>query len=158
MHGCSVLSALSDSLQPHELYPIRLLCPWDSPGKDTGVGCQALLHRIVPAKGSNAHLPASPALQADSLPTEPRGKPDTQQALDKYLINEILVLLVLCKFLKAQLSHYRKGKLGCLQKITYACGLRKGFGMERRAVLRKLTFYKRLLAKSQNTLMPCHYK
>ena len=56
--------------------------------------------------------------------------------------------MVSCKFLKAQLSHYRKGKLGCLQKLIYACGLRKGFGLERRAVLRKPTFHKRLLAKS----------
>ena len=37
---CVVLSpsAVSDSLRPHELKPARLLCPWDSPGKNTGVG------------------------------------------------------------------------------------------------------------------------
>ena len=29
---------MSDSLQPHGLQPIRLLCPWDSPGKNTRVG------------------------------------------------------------------------------------------------------------------------
>ena len=34
---------MSDSLQPHGLYPTRLLCPWDSPGKNTGVGCHLLL-------------------------------------------------------------------------------------------------------------------
>ena len=34
--SCSVMS---DSLQPHGLYPTRLLCPWDFPGKNTGVGC-----------------------------------------------------------------------------------------------------------------------
>ena len=28
---------MSDSLQPHGLLPARLLCPWDSPGKNTGV-------------------------------------------------------------------------------------------------------------------------
>ena len=35
-----VLSTLvvSDSLQPHGLQPARLICPWDSPGKNTGVG------------------------------------------------------------------------------------------------------------------------
>ena len=31
----------------------RLLCPWDSPGKNTGVGCHALLQGIVPTQGSN---------------------------------------------------------------------------------------------------------
>ena len=32
-----------DSLWPHGLQPTRLLCPWDFPGKDTGVGCHFLL-------------------------------------------------------------------------------------------------------------------
>ena len=31
-------SVMSDSLQPHELKPAQLLCPWNSPGKNTGVG------------------------------------------------------------------------------------------------------------------------
>ena len=34
---------MSDSVQPHRQQPIRLLCPWDSPGKNTGVGCHFLL-------------------------------------------------------------------------------------------------------------------
>ena len=33
--------------------PARLLCPWDSPGKNTGVGCHALLQGICPIQGSN---------------------------------------------------------------------------------------------------------
>ena len=35
---------MSDSLQSHGLQPTRLLCPWDFPGKSTGVGCHCLLH------------------------------------------------------------------------------------------------------------------
>ena len=34
---------MSDSVQPHRQQPTRLLCPWDSPGKNTGVGCHFLL-------------------------------------------------------------------------------------------------------------------
>src|SRR5574337_609497 len=34
---------MSHSLQPYGLYPSRLLYPWDSPGKNTGVGCHFLL-------------------------------------------------------------------------------------------------------------------
>ena len=30
---------MSDSVQPHRWQPTRLLCPWDSPGKNAGVGC-----------------------------------------------------------------------------------------------------------------------
>ena len=42
----------SDSLQPHGLQPSRLLHPWDSSGKNTGVGCHALLQGIFPTQVS----------------------------------------------------------------------------------------------------------
>ena len=47
-------SAVSGSLQSHRLYPARLLCPWDPPGKNTGVGCHALLQGIFPSQISNS--------------------------------------------------------------------------------------------------------
>ena len=34
-------SVMSDSLQPRGPQPTRLLCPWDSPGKKTGMGCHS---------------------------------------------------------------------------------------------------------------------
>ena len=34
---------MSDSVGPHRQQPTRLPCPWDSPGKNTGVGCHFLL-------------------------------------------------------------------------------------------------------------------
>ena len=40
---CSVTSVASNSVRPHRLQPTRLPHPWDSPGKNTGVGCQFLL-------------------------------------------------------------------------------------------------------------------
>ena len=40
---CQVASVVSNSVRPHRQQPIRLLCPWDSPGKNTGVGCHFLL-------------------------------------------------------------------------------------------------------------------
>ena len=46
-------SVMSDSLWPSGLYPSRLLCPWNSPGKNTGVGCHSLLQGIFPTQGSN---------------------------------------------------------------------------------------------------------
>ena len=72
---------------------------WNSPGQNTGMGSLSLLQEIFPTQGSNPGLPhcrrtlyqlsrkgnprvlefltqelGSPALQADSLPTEPSGK------------------------------------------------------------------------------------
>ena len=49
-------SVMPDSLRPHGLQPTRLLCPWDFPGKDTGVGCHFLLQGIFPAEGLNPGL------------------------------------------------------------------------------------------------------
>ena len=36
-------SVVSDLSRPHGLQPTRLLCPWNFPGKSTGVGCHCLL-------------------------------------------------------------------------------------------------------------------
>ena len=49
-------SVVSDSLRPHGLYPVRILCPWDSPGKKTGVRCLAYLQGIFPTQGLNPRL------------------------------------------------------------------------------------------------------
>jgi len=47
---------MSDSLQPEGVYPSRLLCPWNSPGKNPGVGSPYLLQGIFPTQGSNLGL------------------------------------------------------------------------------------------------------
>ena len=54
---CVSCSVVSDSLWFHGLQPARLLCRWDSPGKNTGVGSHALLQGIFPIQGSNLGLP-----------------------------------------------------------------------------------------------------
>ena len=52
-------------LWPHGLWLAGLLCPWDFPGKHTGVGCHFLLQGIIPTQGLNLgllqwpHLPLS---------------------------------------------------------------------------------------------------
>ena len=40
---CQVASVVSDSVWPHRWQPTRFPCPWDSPGKNIGVGCHFLL-------------------------------------------------------------------------------------------------------------------
>ena len=47
---------VSDSLQPHRLHPTRLLCPWISPGKNTGVDRHSLLQGIFPTQELNPGL------------------------------------------------------------------------------------------------------
>ena len=62
VHACMLNhSVLSNSLWPSGQQPTRLLCPWDSPGLNTGMGCNALLQGIFLTQESNPHL-LSPAL------------------------------------------------------------------------------------------------
>ena len=49
--GGRVLPSITGLLQP-----VRLLCPWNSPGKNTGVVCHSLLQGIFPTRGLNLGL------------------------------------------------------------------------------------------------------
>ena len=53
---CLVTQSCPTVLQPHRLLLTRLLCPWDSPGKNTGGGWRALLHGIFLTQESNLSL------------------------------------------------------------------------------------------------------
>ena len=57
------------------MQPARLLCPWDFPGKNNGVGCHALLQGIFPIQGLNLHLQCLLLWQAVSLPLCHLGRP-----------------------------------------------------------------------------------
>ena len=70
--GMPVCSVMSDSLQRHGLWPVRLLCPCNFPGKNIGVGIHFLLQGIFPTQGS---IPVSPALSGRFFTTVPPGKP-----------------------------------------------------------------------------------
>ena len=72
VYGCSIVY---DSSWPHGLQPARLLCSWDSPGVNTGVGSRAVLQGIFPTQGSNPCLSRPLHWQAHSLPVAPPGKP-----------------------------------------------------------------------------------
>jgi len=74
--SCSVAWVMSDSLWSYGLQSARLLCLWDSPGKNTGVGFHALLQGIFPTQGSNMYLLHLVHWQVGSLPLAPPGKPE----------------------------------------------------------------------------------
>ena len=65
-------SVMSDSLRPHELQPASLLCPWEFSRQEYWSGLPCPPPGCLPNPGIE---PRSPALQADSLPTESSGKP-----------------------------------------------------------------------------------
>ena len=49
--GWESRSVVSNSLRLHGLQPARLLCPWNSPGQNPGVGSHSLLQGIFPTQG-----------------------------------------------------------------------------------------------------------
>ena len=49
-------SVVTDILQPRRLWPTRLLCPWNSQGKSTGMGCHFLLQGIFPTQALSPGL------------------------------------------------------------------------------------------------------
>ena len=56
IHLVCVCAELCLTLRPHGLWPTRLLCPWDFPGKNPGVGRHTLRQGIFPTQGSNLRL------------------------------------------------------------------------------------------------------
>ena len=80
----------------------------DSPGKNTGVGCHALLQGNLPNPGI---LPRSPTLQADSLLTEPLGEPKNTGVGNLSFLQRIFWIkesnrgLLHCRWIIYQLSY-----------------------------------------------------
>ena len=61
--ACAKLLQLCLALcHPYGLQPVYARCPWDSPAKNNGVGCYALLQGIFPTQGLSSLLLMSPAL------------------------------------------------------------------------------------------------
>ena len=68
---CVSHSVVSNSRDPMDCSLPRLLCPRNSPGNNTGVGCHSLLQGIFPIQKSNRHLLHLLHWQASSLPLGP---------------------------------------------------------------------------------------
>ena len=71
MEGACLHAQPCPTLRPPGLQPTRLLCPWNSPGKNTGVGCHFLLQGIFLTQGLNLPLLH---WQVDFFTPEPAGE------------------------------------------------------------------------------------
>ena len=87
MHAKS-LQSCPDSLQPCGLYA-RLLCPWDSSGKNTEVGCHALLEGNLPDPGIQPVSLTSPALAGRFITTSAIWEVAFYVAADQFLFIQI---------------------------------------------------------------------
>ena len=73
--ACLCCAIMPDSLQPRGLQPARLLCPWDSPCKKTGVDSHVLFQGNFPNQGLNLRLLRLLHWQAGSLPLSHQRSP-----------------------------------------------------------------------------------
>ena len=99
---CVSLSVMVNSLQPLGLQPSRLLCPWNSPGKNTGVGCQFLLQGIFQILGSGRS--SSNVRYPHSIPGLGRYTSRSVRISVMFIPNWWLSLLYQDYFLKKSLS------------------------------------------------------
>ena len=75
-HAGMLSSVMSSSLRPHGPQSVRRLCPWDSPGKNSGASCQFLLHGLFPTQGRlNSHLLGLLLWWGESFPLSHLGSP-----------------------------------------------------------------------------------
>ena len=95
-HACQFTSVMSNSLKPYGLQLTKLLCPWDSPCTNSGVGCHALLQGIFLTQGSNLHLLCLLHWQEGSLPLVPPGKSAVYPHQDLMRVACVCVSMPLC--------------------------------------------------------------
>ena len=72
MYSCCSVTKSCPTLRPHGVQSARLLCLWNSAGKNTGVGCHFLLQEIFPTQGLN---PCLLHCQVDFLLQSQQGSP-----------------------------------------------------------------------------------
>ena len=101
--GCCLVAKSGPTL----LQPARLLCPWDSPGKNTGAGCHALLQGVLPTQRSNLSLQCLLRWQADSLPLSHLGSPRLPTAeIEQTFLSTDLASVLAFERLRAAGSHF----------------------------------------------------
>ena len=76
---------MSDSLKPHGLQPARLLCPWEFSRQEYWSGLSCPLPKDLPNPGTES---TSPALQVDSLLSEPPGKMPKRKVISSQALEE----------------------------------------------------------------------
>ena len=105
---CYVTLVVSDSVQAHRRQPTRLPCPWDSPGKNTGVGCHFLL-QCMKVKSESEIAQRPHGLQPTRLlcPWDFPGK-NTGRG---------------CHYAESSKYYYRLWGLDCRQGIIYSCSI-----------------------------------
>ena len=90
IHCCCCCCVMSDSVRPHRWQPTRLPHPWDSPGKNTGVGCHSLLQCVKVKSLSRVQLLVTPWTAAYQASPPMQFSTNPAQTFLNSLSNELL--------------------------------------------------------------------
>ena len=109
------MSVMSNSVRPHRQQPTRLLHPWDSPGKNTGVGCHFLL-QCMKVKSESEVTQSSPTL---SNPMDCSLPGSSVHGIPQARVLEWVTISFIHMYIKLYINMYKAG----IEEAAYSSSL-----------------------------------
>ena len=129
---------MSDSVRPHRRQPTRLPCPWDSPGKNTGVGCHFLL-QCMQVKSESEVTQSYPTLSNPmdcSLPGSSIHGIFQARVLEWDAIARVIINLRFCK--SGDMRSCERFSCSFTLRIQSCTNITEGYGCDRCEVSKKV--------------------
>ena len=118
---------MSDSVQPHRQQPTGLPCPWDSPGKNTGVGCHFLL-QCMKVKSESEVTQSCPTL-SDPMDCSLPGSSVHGIFQARVLEWVAIAFSDVCVYLNVNLRFHISSQIFIVSPATYQVSINTFFGV-----------------------------
>ena len=118
---------MSDSVQPHRQQPTGLPCPWNSPGKNTGVGCHFLL-QCMKVKSESEVIQSCPTL-SDPMDCSLPGSSVHGIFQARVLEWVAIAFSDVCVYLNVNLRFHISSKIFIVSPATYQVSINTFFGV-----------------------------
>ena len=118
---------MSDSVQPHRQQPTGLPCPWDSPGKNTGVGCHFLL-QCMKVKSESEVTQSCPTL-SDPMDCSRPGSSVHGIFQARVLEWVAIAFSDVCVYLNVNLRFHISSQIFIVSPATYQVSINTFFGV-----------------------------
>ena len=118
---------MSDSVQPHRQQPTGLPCPWNSPGKNTGVGCHFLL-QCMKVKSESEVIQSCPTL-SDPMDCSLPGSSVHGIFQARVLEWVAIAFSDVCVYLNVNLRFHISSQIFIVSPATYQVSINTFFGV-----------------------------